>query len=289
VITKSQNIGYLVPVTMVKHFLADVRDGKVDGLADLGLATQKLENPTIRRYKGMDENQTGILIDKILFHSSLKGLGRAGDILVSVDGHRIENDGTVEFREHEYTNYHFFVDQHQMGEKVRLGLIREGKYLEVEAPLKYKADDMFLVKTTRYDVMPTYFIDGGYVFSPLTRNLIRSTRRNRLTLSYLAEQWQTKEKQEVVVLLKVLASDISRGNNNFAMWPIEKINGEKFVDFKEFYEKMQHATGKYIILEDKEGFKVVIDTQEAQQKQQEILKKYNIEYDRSEDLRKNSK
>jgi S1-C subfamily serine protease len=287
VITKSQNIGYLVPVTMVKHFLADVRDGKVDGLADLGLATQKLENPTIRRYKGMDENQTGILIDKILFHSSLKGLGRAGDILVSVDGHRIENDGTVEFREHEYTNYHFFVDQHQMGEKVRLGLIREGKYLEVEAPLKYKADDMFLVKTTRYDVMPTYFIDGGYVFSPLTRNLIRSTRRNRLTLSYLAEQWQTKEKQEVVVLLKVLASDISRGNNNFAMWPIEKINGEKFVDFKEFYEKMQHATGKYIILEDKEGFKVVIDTQEAQQKQQEILKKYNIEYDRSEDLRKN--
>ncbi|RUM73882.1 MAG: serine protease [Sulfurovum sp.] len=286
VIAKSQNIGYLVPVTMVKHFLADVRDGKVDGLSDLGLATQKLENPTIRRYKGMDENQTGILIDKILFHSSLTNLGKVGDILTSVDGHRIENDGTVEFREHEYTNYHFFVDQHQMGEKIKLGLIRDGKPITVEVPLKYKADDMFLVKTTRYDVMPTYFIDGGYVFSPLTRNLIRSTRRNRLTLSYLADQWQTKEKQEVVVLLKVLASDISRGNNNFSMWPIEKVNGERFVDFKDFYEKMQHATGKYIILEDKDGFKVVIDTQEARQKQQGILKKYNIEYDRSEDLRK---
>jgi len=286
VITKSQNIGYLVPVTMVRHFLEDVKDGKVDGLADLGLASQKLENPTLRRYKGMDENETGILIDRILFHSSLKGLGKPGDILVSVDGHRIENDGTVEFREHEYTNFHYFVDQHQMGEKVKLGLIRDGKHIEVEAPLKYKADDMFLVKTTRYDVMPTYFIDGGYVFSPLTRNLIRSTSRNRLTLSYLAQQWQTEEKQEVVVLLKVLASDISRGNNNFAMWPIEKINGKTFVDFKDFYRKMQQYKGQYIVLEDKDGFKVIIDTKEAKAKQQEILKKYNIEFDRSEDLRK---
>ena len=285
VISKSQNIGYLVPVTMVRHFLEDVKDGRVDGHADLGIASQKLENPTLRRYKGVDENQTGILIDRILFHSSLKGIGMPGDILVGVDGHKIENDGTVEFREHEYTNFYYFVDKHQMGEMVTLRLIRQGQPIEVEVPLKYKADDMFLVKTTRYDVMPTYFINGGYVFSPLTRNLIRSTRRNRLALSYLAEQWQTKEKQEVVVLLKVLASDMSRGNNNFAMWPIEKINGETFVDFKEFYRKMQAYQGQYIILEDKEGFKVVIDTKEAKEKQQEILRKYNIEYDRSEDLR----
>ena len=286
VISKSQNIGYLVPVTMVRHFLEDVKDGRVDGHADLGIASQKLENPTLRRYKGVDENQTGILIDRTLFHSSLKGIGMPGDILVSIDGHKIENDGTAEFREHEYTNFYYFVDEHQMGETVKLGLIRQGKPVEVEVPLKYKADDMFLVRTTRYDVMPTYFINGGYVFSPLTRNLIRSTRRNRLALSYLAEQWQTKEKQGVVVLLKVLASDMSRGNNNFAMWPIEKINGETFVDFKEFYRKMQAYQGQYIILEDKEGFKVVIDTKEAKEKQQEILKKYNIEYDRSEDLRR---
>ena len=285
-ISKSQNIGYLVPVTMVKHFLEDVEDGRVDGLADLGLVSQKLENPTLRRYNGLDDNETGILIDKILFHSSLKDLIKPGDILTSIDGHRIENDGTVEFREHEYTKFHYFVDQHQMGEKVRLGLIRQGEHKEVEAPLKYKADNIFLVKTTQYDVMPTYFIDGGYVFAPLTRNLIRSTRLNRLALSYLAQQWQTKEKQEAVVLLKVLASDISRGNNGFAMWPIEKINGKSFVNFKDFYNKVLHSKGQYIILEDKYGFKVIIDTKEAKAKQKEILKKYNIEFDRSEDLRK---
>ena len=135
--------------------------------------------------------------------------------------------------------------------------------------------------------MPTYFIYGGYVFSPLTRNLIRSTNRNRLTLSYLATQWQEEHKKEAVVLLKVLASDLTRGNNEFGMWPIEKVNGEKFVDFKDFYEKMKNSKEKYIVLEDEDGVKVIIDKDEAQAKQVEILKKYNIEYDKSIDLRGN--
>ena len=285
VITRSQNIGYLVPVSMVQHFIKDMKDGKYDGFADLGIVTQKLENPTIRRYYHLDENVTGKLVDKVVYHSSLKGLLKEGDILTAVDGHNIEDDGTVAFRDHEYTDYHYFVDAHQMGEKVKLDIIRGQKKMQVDATLKYTADDIYLVKTMRYDRMPRYFIYGGYVFSPLTRNLLAVNSRNALALRYLASQWQTEDKTEVVVLLKVLASDISRGNNDFGMWPIEKINGETFVDFKEFYQKMQNFKGQYIVLEDKNGVKVVIDKKEAQAKQGEILKKYNIEFDRSVDLR----
>jgi len=286
VISKSQNIGYLVPVSMVKHFIDDMKDGHYDGFADLGLGTQKLENPTLRRYYHLDENVTGKLVDMIMYNSSVKGIMQEEDIITSVDGHRIENDGTVSFRKHEYTDYYYYIDRHQMGDSVKLDIIRQGKKMQIDAPLKYTADDMYLVKTTRYDEMPTYVIYGGYVFSPLTRNLIRSTNRNRLKLSYLATQWQTKEKKEVVVLLKVLASDISRGDNGFGMWPIDKVNGEAFKDFKEFYEKMETAKGQYIILEDKDGVKVVIDKEEAKIKQDGILKKYNIEFDKSIDLRK---
>ena len=285
VITKSQNIGYLVPVRMVQHFIDDMKDGKYDGFADLGLGTQKLENPTLRRYYGLDENVTGKLVDLIVYNSSLKEILKEGDILTRVDGFNVEDDGTVAFREHEYTDFHYAVDAYQMGEKLQLEIIRDKKPMQVEAELKYTADDMYLVKTTRYDTMPSYFIYGGYVFSPLTRNLIRSTNRNRTTLSHLAGQWQTKEKKEAVVLLKVLASDLTRGNNDFGMWPIEKVNGEKFVDFNDFYQKMQNASEQYIVLEDEDGVKVIIDKDETQTKQKELLKKYNIEYDKSIDLR----
>jgi len=285
VITKSQNIGYLVPVNMVKHFIEDMKDGQYDGFADIGLSTQKLENPALRAYYGLDDSISGKLVNKVIFYSSLEGILKEGDILTAVDGHRIENDGTVEFREHEYTHFHYFVDAHQMGEHVGLDIIRNKKPMHVEAKLKYTSDDMYLVKTTRYDKMPTYFIFGGYVFSPLTRNLIVSTGRNRIVLSNLAAKWQEKDKEEVVVLLKVLASDISRGDNNFGMWPIDKVNGETFKNFKEFYQKINTSKNKYIILEDKDGVKVIIDQDEAKRKQKSILKKYNIEFDRSVDLR----
>ena len=285
VITKSQNIGYLVPVTMVKHFIEDMKDGHYDGFADLGLGTQKLENPAMRRYYGLDENMTGKLIDKIVYNSPAAGMLKEGDIITAIDGHKIENDGTVEFRRHEYTDFYYFVDQHQMGETVKLDIIRNKKPMQVNVPLKMTGDDMYLVPTTRYDEMPTYVIYGGYVFSPLTRNLIRSTNRNRLKLSCLAGKWREKEKDEVVVLLKVLASDISRGDNSFGMWPIDKVNGKPFKDFKEFFQRMENLKEPYYLLEDNDGIKVIIDREEAQKRQQEILRKYNIEYDKSEDLR----
>ncbi len=286
VISRSQNIGYLVPVTMVKHFLDDMKDGHYDGFADLGIGTQKLENPAMRRYYGLDENVTGKLIDKIVYNSSMKSVLKEGDILTAIDGHNIENDGTIAFRKHEYTDYNYYVDLHQMGESIMLDIIRNRKAMRVKGVLKNKADDVFLVKTTRYDEMPSYVIYGGYVFSPLTRNLIRSTKRNRLRLSCLASKWQEDEKDEVVVLLKVLASGISRGDNNFGMWPIDTINGQTFKNFKEFYTLMDASKAPYIVLADKDGVKVIIDKKEALKKQGALLKKYNIEYDRSEDIRK---
>jgi len=286
VITKSQNIGYLVPVSMVQHFIEDMKDGKYDGFADMGIGTQKLENPAMRRYYGLDDNISGKLVDKIVYNSSMKSVLKEGDILTAIDGHNIENDGTVAFRKHEFTDYNYYVDAHQIGEKITLDIIRDTKPMQLQGILKNRADDVFLVKTTRYDEMPGYFIYGGYVFSPLTRNLIRSTNRNRLRMSCLASKWQEDEQDEVVVLLKVLASDISRGDNNFGMWAIDTVNGQKFKNFKEFYDLLKEVKEKYIILEDKDGVKVIIDKKEALAKQDELLKRYNIEYDRSEDLRK---
>lgn len=285
VISKSQNIGYLVPVSMVEHFIEDIKDGKYDGFPELGVTTQKMENPTLKDYYGLDENTTGKLVADIVYNAPVIDVIQKGDIITSIDGHNIEDDGTVSFREHEYTDFAYYVDMHQIGENVTLEIIREGKKMTVEANLTRIPDDVLLVQTTQYDTMPSYFIEGGYIFSPLSRNLLLSTKLNRLKLSYFATQWPTKEQKEVVVLLKVLASEMSRGHNDFKMWAIEKINGETYDSFNTFYHKIKNFKGQYIVLEDKDGVELVIDTQKAKENKSKILKKYNIEFDRSVDLR----
>ena len=74
--------------------------------------------------------------------------------------------------------------------------------------------------------------------------------------------------------------------NDYYKW-LGRLFIESFKNFQKFYEKMEEVKDDYIVLEDKNGVKVIIDKKEAQVKQSEILKKYNIEFDKSIDLREN--
>jgi hypothetical protein len=101
----------------------------------------------------------------------------------------------------------------------------------------------------------------------------------------MASKWPTEEKKEIVVLLKVLASELSQGNSSISFWPVEKINGKTFATFDAFYQIVENFKGDYLLLEDDEGIQVVMDAKVCKMKNEEILKRYNIKYDRSVDLR----
>ncbi|KXS12004.1 trypsin-like serine protease [Gonapodya prolifera JEL478] len=98
-VTKNvQGIGYIIPVPVVMHFLTQVsRHGRYVGFADMMLDSQTLENDSLRSYLGMTEDQTGIMILKVHPLSPAKGVLEREDVLLEMDGHRIANDGTVEF------------------------------------------------------------------------------------------------------------------------------------------------------------------------------------------------
>ncbi|MGB5966520.1 MAG: serine protease, partial [Sulfurimonadaceae bacterium] len=84
------------------------------------------------------------------------------------------------------------------------------------------------------------------------------------------------EREEVVILLKVLASEISRGDHNFALWTVDKINSKKYKDFNEFLEIIKNFKGEYLVLEDKEGVMIAIDRREAEEIEKSILERYSI-------------
>jgi len=281
---QSQNIGYLVSINMIKHFLNDVKDGTYDGFPDIGIVTQRLENPTLKEMYKLDENRTGQLITTKLYNFNARESIDVGDVLTAIDGHKIEDDGTIEFRHHEYTSYKYYLDLHQMGDEIVLTVLRDNKEREVKFKLTHKSDDLLLVKTLRYDRMPSYFIYGGYVFSPLTSNLLSSTRGRLLSLRSMTRKWPEEDKKDVVVLVKVLAADFNRGDHGLSLWAIEKVNGESFRTFEEFYHKVNNYKGKFLLLEDDEGSQVGIDVEKAKEGSEKILKRYHIKADKSIDL-----
>jgi hypothetical protein len=224
-------------------------------------------------------------VDLVIPTGGLEGILKKDDVITSIDGHPIQEDATAAFRTHEFTNAEYYVQLHQMGEKVALELICNGKRMQVEAPLLKKADDLLLIKTYQYDRMPRYVVLGGYVFAPLTRNLAVQVARSHIDLIPFVNDFVSKERKEVVLLLRVLPSALSRGDYSYLYWPIEKIDGKRFSDFDTFYRLLKEGKDPMIVLENKMGQRVVIDRKRAMELQEEILKKYNIEFGRSEDMR----
>ncbi len=276
-ISQSQNLGYLVPSEVIKHFLDDIKDKKYDGFPHLGIGTQRMENETMRSVYKMDKNTTGVLIIDLAQKSPVFKKLKRGDVLLSVDNKKIQNDGTVEFRHHQFTSYKYYADKKQLGEIIKLKILRDGKIKEISIKLTNIADDNLLVNTLFYDSMPKYSIYGGYVFSPLSRNLLMNSRSTLLSLRDAASQWATDDKEEVVLLLKVLASDISRGDHNFSLWIVDKVNSKKFKDFKEFLKIVKEFDGEYLMLENEDGAKIAIDRQKAIDIEETILKRYSIQ------------
>jgi S1-C subfamily serine protease len=284
-ITMSQNIGYMVPVDIIQHFLKDVSDGQYDGFPKLGIMTDKIENPTLKEYYHLGEDEGGILVVDIVYNSILKDVLKKEDIITAIDGHKIENDGTVEFRPKQYTHFKYFIDVHQYGDKVSLDVLRNGKKMTLNVTLpKSLSDEASSYAKLEYDKMPSYFMLGGYVFSPLTQNLLNASMSPVLSLRYNATKFPKKDRQELVVLLKVLAAEHSRGDYGISLWHIEKVNGKSFKNFKEFHDLVLNSKEKYVVLEDEDGAKVVINKAKALNVEKDILQRYSIKANKSDDL-----
>ncbi len=274
----SQNIGYIVPVEIVKHFLDDIKDGHYDGFTHLGVTTQTMENESIRDVYQMDANTTGVLVIDISQKSNVYTKLKEHDILLYLDGHDINNDGTVEFIKNKFTSYKYYVDQKQIGESVRLGILRDGKKLEIDVVLNNVADDNLLVNTIAHDEIPKYLVYGGYVFSPLTRNLLVKNRSTLLRLRKAAGEWATDEKEETVILLKVLATEANRGDHSYSLWMVDMVDSKEFKNFAEFIQIVRDFKGKYLIIENKDGVKIAIDRTKAKELEQVILNRYDIKH-----------
>ncbi len=282
-IPRAQNIGYLVPTTMINHFLEDIKDGKNDGFASLGIVTQDLENSAIQKLYGISGKETGQLVTYITYNERGHGL-KVGDIITAIDGHNIENDGTVMFRKDEFTRFKYYIDRHQMGENVKLDIIRDTKKMKVSIKLNNIINQLLLVKILQYDTMPSYYIYGGYLFSPLTDNLLSQSSGIPMRLKLFARQWPSKQRQEVVALIKVLADESNRGNHHMRFWPVDKVDGVKISSFKQFVNLIQSSKNRFITLEDDDGYQIVIDTNASKTNEKALLKRYNIPSAYSDDL-----
>src|SRR5260221_10445415 len=89
------NMGFFIPMPVVRHFLADLEDGRYDGFPDSGLQTTPLLSPVYRRERGLPEGKSGVVVDLVSPGGTADGVIQPGDVILAVDGVTVANDGSI--------------------------------------------------------------------------------------------------------------------------------------------------------------------------------------------------
>jgi len=285
------NIGYMVPTPIISHFLDDIKDGTYAGIPDLGIYTQKMENSSLRAKFGMSDDQTGVLISKVYMGSPAEGILQPGDVILSIDGTDVANDATVEFRKGERTIYAHKIQQKHINDQVRLKILSNQELKDVEIQLTKPVNFERLVPHEQFDVTPTYYIFGGLVFEPLTENYLMTWGEEPYSdapsalLNYYKNGERTPEQKEVVVLVKVLPDEVNAGYHQLRDRVVSYVNGSNISTMEDLVTAFEQHEGKYHVIEDENGYKIVLDRDEVEGNGQTILEKFKINSDRSTDLK----
>lgn len=290
----TENIGYMVPAPVIEHFMQDINDGVLDGIPELGVSMQKMENQDLRKKFGLSGQTTGVLINKIYPDSPAEGLLLPDDVLIAIDGKPVENDGTILFRNEERTFLGYIWQQKQLGDLITLTLLRNGERLDVAIKLSKPIGYERLVPHKQFDRMPSYYIVGGLVFAPLTRNYLEEygTEQNwalqapKDLLSYYLNGEPTKDQREIILLINVLADDINIGYHAFTNGIVVRINGRSISSLRDLVDAFESNKGQFHTIEDIHGYRIVLDNAKSLSNNAAILKRYLVPADRSQDLPK---
>lgn len=290
--SEAENIGYIVPVTLIERFLADVKDGRYDGVPALGVHVQKTASAALRAYAGIPPKKSGVLVSRVLFGSPAWGLLEEGDVLTALDGVAIQSDGTFPFRKDERLELSHLVNLHQMGEAVAVELLRRGVPMTV--PVRLSPFEP-LVPGPHYDRRPSYFIHGGLVFTPLTRNFLNLWKRESQDprfRHYADNGLPTPERRQVVLLKQVLPHEANVGYHRVQQAVVQRVNGRPVGDMKDLVAAFAAPQGRWQVVEvdahsdaEEPATRVVLDAEAAAAAGPAILKRFDIPADRSPDLR----
>lgn len=286
-----QRIAEMIPLNIIAHFLAGVERGEYKGFFSPGFAWGKMEGAALRHYCNMSPEETGIFVTHIAPGSPADKILKPSDVICAVNNNRIYNDGTYEYQKGQYLDAEHLFKSVVDGTDLKIDILRDGKHILRTIPVDYDAKYEPLVPLTEYGKPPTYFIYGGFVFQPLTRNFIHAAIEKGTPafllgsmLHYLERGEKTAPENEVVILSRVLCDECNMGYHHIRGWVIDQINGERVNSMRDAVRLIEENERPYLIIQNDREEQIIVERAECNRQSPAILKRNQISSNRSVDL-----
>jgi hypothetical protein len=273
---------------VLAQFLAGARAGDWRGFPRAGIAWQDLTNPALRESLGLVPGETGMRLTRVLPYGSAGGVLHPGDVVLELGGARLDPTG---YYEHPlYGRMLFallFSDGRRPGEAMPVKVLRDGKRLELELPLRAMRPEQDRVPPYVYGRGPDYVIKGGLVFQEVTRPYLASwgdwTRRAPPQLLVAIDREPDDalaEPKRLVLLSSVLPDAANLGYQQLRDLIVSRVNGRAIRDLAELREAFAAAPSGFHVIELLPGqgaSRIVLDAAEAEASRARLQQAYGVE------------
>ncbi|KAH7837262.1 hypothetical protein Vadar_011728 [Vaccinium darrowii] len=277
-----------IPAEVIKHLIQDYdKNGEYTGLPLLGIKWQKMENPYLRLLMNMEHDQQGVLVTEVKPNYPESVILKPYDVILSVDGTNISNDGTVPFLRGRRIEFSYLVGKKYNGDKIFIKVRRGSEICEFITEL---ATHKQFVPANITGRPLRYYITGGFVFTTLSFPYMQVVDDR-----YVENEIPDEDKlfsqalyEECVVLCQVLKDDINAGydtellvqNQVLVTFNNKRVEGLKsLVSMVETCNEdfMKFTFGNHKIL--------VLPTNTARSRTPDILKAHSVSCAMSDDLK----
>jgi S1-C subfamily serine protease len=289
---EGENIGYLIPAEVIRHFLDDWKDGKYDGFPKLCLQLNTLENPDLRAYLKLDRQVQGALIQGTT-RPELKDIIKPWDVILEMDGIALDNTGMVPLSNGLRVHASYLVSRKPAGSKVKLKLLRKGEKLDVEIATVNNDNSIIQPMTGN---RPTYFIYGGLVLTPATVELAQSAGANfwgylgltgGLLTKAMRQTRQSPDDQVVVSCGPLIPHKLTKGYEVKPLSVLTHINDQPIKNLRQAIQILRDCKEEFVVFRFEDDFaeRIVLSPKRVQQYMPEILQNNNIPSACSDDLK----
>jgi hypothetical protein len=203
------------------------------------------------------------------------------DVILQIDDFNIAEDGSIRLSQDVLTDYRHAINLHHVGDSVDITYVRQGEVRTSSLDAREALDSYSLVTGEQFDKIPEYYIYGGILFVPLNMNLIKRwgndwSRTAPVSLLQARNEWSSPDRRQLVVALQVMAADVNLGYHDWRNWIVEVVNGEPVRDFAHFSDLIKSNEFDNVVMENKNGYQLVINHEEAIESEADILSRYQI-------------
>lgn len=275
-----EGIGYMIHSDVIKRFLKDAQDGKIDGYGVMGIRNQDLLlNPDARKALNLREGQSGAVVADLLKSVQADPAIMVNDVITAIDGYKISNNMNIKNRRGQNVRLETVVAEKQLGEYVTLSVLRNGKEFtsKVKVCKPWRKVAPFV-----YDSRPKYLLAGGLVFSTLSLSYMGDLADDTPPqFAKMLGEFKDDPDFEYIVLTQVLGDETTTGYQTIGAQLLESVNGNRVKTLSELAKIVDSQKSGYLSFKFEGGLLLVVDAAKIKSAMPDILKRYNIAKDRN--------